>query len=487
MFETKSCTMTFMLTALNIDLFTNRDWLEFFLIIAFSLFINFMISVFTHESNSTAFRTRFDDDFMMTMMTTLSIISRVDEMFVLFFFRFFIFTSVEFLIMTRCVSSIFCFVIITKDKVFVHFFTMYNRAFFARAFFFCFFLFIHAYLAARVSNHMLSFFARDAFFMLSRDCRIAFADFMFFRTRFAHDWGSTSLRHVFVFVTIHALHHRAIFYESFALLHFKILDKFFDQQSIRFRYIIDLHVQCRIHFFLFHDFCWSNNFLDVQLWVQSRVDLFQIRNCLRLIIHVDVIHFDFICSYDVNLSANRNRVDEFFDDLDSVLQNFSNLFRFCLNFDRVIDQSSHISNVFRFFLQLDHDVFREHDFHDLLFHHIDHVDCEFSNLFVFARARDFLLRCCSRRRRCLFDFLANHVRVTRFDLEFSYRCLHVLQNRVQFRIFFDCLEMRFLNSFLQRVDNFLQQQQRNRIIHDFYTMQILYYLISHCSLICCFT
>ncbi len=47
--------------------------------------------------------------------------------------------------------------------------------------------------------------------------------------------------------------------------------------------------------------------------MQTRIRFSQICNDLRLIVRVDVIHFDFIRSYDINSTTNRDRVDQTLD------------------------------------------------------------------------------------------------------------------------------------------------------------------------------
>jgi hypothetical protein len=115
--------------------------------------------------------------------------------------------------------------------------------------------------------------ARDAFLVLTRDWRVACTDSMLSRTCFARDESSTSLRYVFVFVTIHTLQHRAVFDESFTLFHFEVLDEIFDQQSISIRYAVYFHMQCKKDFFFSYDLDRSNDFFDDKFWMQSCVDL----------------------------------------------------------------------------------------------------------------------------------------------------------------------------------------------------------------------
>jgi hypothetical protein len=48
-------------------LLTNRDRLTDFLFIAFSLLVNFIISVFAHDLDSATFRTTFENEFIETL------------------------------------------------------------------------------------------------------------------------------------------------------------------------------------------------------------------------------------------------------------------------------------------------------------------------------------------------------------------------------------------------------------------------------------
>jgi hypothetical protein len=66
---------------------------------------------------------------------------------------------------------------------------------------------------------------------------------MSFRTRFARDERSTIFCHVIISMTFHALQHRAVLDESFALLYLEVFEKLFDQQSIRRLHAFDFHVQ----------------------------------------------------------------------------------------------------------------------------------------------------------------------------------------------------------------------------------------------------
>jgi hypothetical protein len=86
---------------------------------------------------------------------------------------------------------------------------------------------------------------------------------MIFRAFIADDRDSTSSRYVFVFMTVHALQHRAFLDETLALLDFKVLNEIFDQQTISFRYAFYFYVYCEVDFFLSQSLRRSNYFFDI--------------------------------------------------------------------------------------------------------------------------------------------------------------------------------------------------------------------------------
>ncbi len=116
--------------------------------------------------------------------------------------------------------------------------------------------------------------------------------------------------------------------------------------------------------------------------MQTRIRFSQISNDLRLIVHVDMIHFDFIRSYEVDSIMNRDRVDSTFDYLKSFLKRLSRRFRFRLNSNRIVDESSYVLNVFRFVLKLNHNVFDEQSLQKKIFHHVNYFDREFFRLSI---------------------------------------------------------------------------------------------------------
>jgi hypothetical protein len=202
--------------------------------------------------------------------------------------------------------------------------------------------------------------------------------------------------------------------------------------------------------------------------MQTRIRLLQICNNLRLIVRVDVIHFYFIRSYEINSIANRDWIDQTLDYFKSFLKKLSRRFRFRLNSNSIVDELC--LECFSFCFEVWLWCFWWTNLQNYIFHHVSYSDREFSRLSISTRDRIKIFRDSLRYHRDRFDLLTNRVKIARFCFDLYNRNLHSLQNEIQLKISCNRAREWLFDVFLQNIDCLLQQRQRNRIIYDTHSM-----------------
>ncbi len=203
-FESKSCTMSFMMLIIEIALLMNNERFIDVFVFAVSLLTDFIIFVSVHESNSNTFRTEFEDEFIEIMTTILSRISRISEMFVRLIFLFFVSINCQSLRM-KFWNRINIFLCYHNQSSRLSFFNDVQTNSFN--FDFVRFLFLHhTNLAVRSSCYVFLLFTDRAFLVLLNCDWITNDALMLFRTFFARCDVFTSFFDLIIFMTIKILH-----------------------------------------------------------------------------------------------------------------------------------------------------------------------------------------------------------------------------------------------------------------------------------------